>query len=107
VEEQDSSTDHLNFVVDTDRNALLLITDNYSTGWRIVARETPPPAQKRYEILPANHTLMAVPLTAGRHHLRLEYSPLAFRIGMWISVVSLAAYLLAAAWLALRRRRYS
>ena len=107
IEEQTASTDHLNFVVDIDRNALLLITDNYSTGWRIVTRELPPPAQKGYEILPANHTLMAVPLAAGRHHLRLEYSPSAFRIGKWISLVSLAAYALAAGWLVLRRRRYS
>ena len=38
IEQQDASTDHLNFVVDIDRNALLLITDNYSTGWRIVTR---------------------------------------------------------------------
>ena len=105
IEQQDSSTDHLNLVVDIDRSALLLITDNYSTGWRIVTREAPRAAQKGYEILPANHTLMAVPLTAGRHYLRLEYSPLEFRIGKWISLVSLAAYVLAAAWLILRRRQ--
>ncbi|MDQ3440373.1 MAG: YfhO family protein, partial [Planctomycetota bacterium] len=105
IQQTGSSTDHFDFIAETDRPALLLITENYSSGWRIVSTGDAKPPQAEYAILPANHALMAVPLTPGRHHLRLEYSPLAFRIGAWVSGISLAGYLLAAWWLGVRCRR--
>lgn len=81
---------------DVSRPAVLLVTENYSTGWRVIPVAK---AQSRYQILPANHALMAIPLQTGRHHLVLEYSPAAFRIGQWVSITSLISFFLGSIWL--------
>ena len=99
----DSSTDHLTIEADVPAPAILLITDTYAAGWRAVA--LPGSDQQSYDILPGNYALRAVPLAAGKHRLRMEYSPFAFRAGAWISVVSVAAYLALLAWCAWRRKR--
>ena len=104
IQQTGSSTDHFDFVAETEQPALLLITESYSTGWRIVPMGDAKQPQPDYTILPANHALMAVPLAPGRHHLRLEYSPFAFRLGAWVSGFSLTAYLLAAGWVGVRHR---
>ena len=99
----DSSTDHLTIEADLPAPAILLITDTYAKGWRAVA--LPGSDQDSYQLLPANYVLRAVPLKAGKHRLRVEYSPLAFRVGVWVSVVSLAAYLALLGWYVRRRKR--
>ncbi len=85
-----STTDRTEIRVDAPRAALLLITDNYSRGWR--ARGLPDSSQRHYELLPADYTLMAVPLAAGRHHLVIEYRPLSYRVGKWISLLAWIMY---------------
>ena len=77
--------------------AVLLVTDVWTPSWRAVALD--PGDQRRYEVMPANYVLRAVPLDRGRHRLRLEYAPGAFRIGAAVSLIALAAWL-AAVWLA-------
>ena len=57
-----------------------------------------------YEIIPANYTLRGVPLAPGHHHFRMEYRPLSFWIGVWISVAGVAAWLAAAVYLGQRKR---
>jgi hypothetical protein len=79
--------------------AVLLITDAWTPSWRAVASDELDP--RRYEILPANYALRAIPLAAGSHRLRLEYAPLAFRIGLWTSVAAWVAW---AACVAIARR---
>jgi len=69
--------------------AVLLVTDPYSRDWH--ARSLPGSSQSAYRILPADHCLQAVPMGAGHHLLRIEYSPVSFKIGIAVS---------AAAWLA-------
>jgi hypothetical protein len=86
----DSSTDSLTIEADTGAPALLLITDSYSSSWRALAQ--PGSAQARYEVMPADYCLRAIPLAAGHHLLRVEYSPLGFRIGKVVSLVALAAF---------------
>jgi hypothetical protein len=78
---------------------VLLVTDAWTPAWRAVAIEAGD--ARRYEVMPANYALRAIPLTPGRHHLRLEYAPRAFFIG---GVISLMAWVL---WLGLawRERR--
>ena len=80
---------------------LLLITDLYSRGWH--ARALPGSAQSNYEILPANYILRAVPLSAGQHHLRLEYRPRSFAPGVVISFLAWLGWL-GAGWVIWRRR---
>lgn len=92
----DSSTDHLTIEADLAQPAILLITDGYSRGWRAVA--LPGSDQQVYEVLPANYILRAIPLSAGKHRLLVEYSPLAFRVGAWVSSLSLVVFLGLVAW---------
>ena len=87
----DSSTDHLTIEGDLPSPAILLITDVYSKGWHV--QPLPGSSQERYDILPANYVLRAVPLSKGHHHFRIEYLPVAFQIGRWVSIVSIVLYL--------------
>ena len=96
----ESSTDFLKIEADVGAPALLLITDSYARGWRALA--LPGSAQSRYEVMPANYCLRVIPLEAGHHLLRVEYSPLGFRIGGAVSIAALAEFLALSA-LALRK----
>jgi hypothetical protein len=104
IEILDSSTDHLTVFARLASPSILLLTDSYSSGWR--ARGLAGSAQEAYRILPADYTLMAVPLSAGSHRLRIEYAPPAFRIGAWISLTALVTSLVIIGtwWLRHRRR---
>ena len=82
----DSASDHLTIKANLATPAVLLITDNYSRGWRV--RSLNPSFQSKYEIMPANYILMAIPLAAGEHLLRVEYRPLPFVIGAWVSAIA-------------------
>ncbi len=86
----EAGTDYLILEANLPAPAILLITDAYSSGWRAVA--LPGSSQEHYDLLPANYILRAVPLSAGNHRLRIEYAPLGYRIGKWISLVSLVFF---------------
>jgi hypothetical protein len=90
----ESATDYAVIEADTKTPCLLLMTDAYSSGWRAVA--LPGSSQARYQIMPANYCLRAIPLAPGHHLLRLEYSPLGFRIGKVVSIVAWAIFIVLA-----------
>ena len=92
----DSSTDHLTIEANLPNPAILLITDAYSKGWR--ARALPGSIQKQYDVMPANYILRAIPLSAGHHRIRVEYLPMAFQVGKWISIVSVIIYVGLLGW---------
>ena len=102
VSVHDVSTEVIEIRADVPEPAILVITDNYSASWRAVA--LPDSSAQAYEVVPANYTLRAIPLRAGRHHLRLEYRPVAFTVGTWVTLLSLALYAAAVCRL-LRRGR--
>jgi hypothetical protein len=85
-----SSTDHLTVEADLQAPAILLVTDSYAKGWQ--ARAMPGSGQRDYQVMPANWCLRAVPLGAGHHLLRMEYLPAGFRLGKWLSIVSLGVF---------------
>ena len=87
--------DRLVVEAETSRPAILLITDSYSKFWR--ARGVIDGSQRTYDILPANMTLRAVPLAAGRHRIEMTYRLKSFEIGRWISLA--AALLAAGLWM--------
>ena len=89
----DSSAGELTVEADLPHPAILLITDAYSDGWR--ARPLAGSVQNEYQVLPADYVLRAIPLSQGHHRIRLEYSPLAFRVGAWISLVSIIGFICA------------
>jgi len=78
-----TDSDQLTIEADVPSPSILVITDGYSDGWRAVALEGS--VQRKYQVMPANYVLRAVPLGAGHHRFRLEYSPAAFVAGVWIS----------------------
>jgi len=85
-----SSTDEFSIEAKLDCPAILLITDNHSTGWQGEAIEKKSPY--RYPIIRANHALMAIPLTAGSHRFRIFYLPQAFVTGAAISGLAWISY---------------
>lgn len=91
-----SSTDWLTIEAEVNQPSILLITDVYTPAWRAVPLSGS--VQSKYELLPANYILRAVPLAAGRHRLRVEYAPREFAIGKWISLVASFLFLAAVIW---------
>ncbi|HTZ39263.1 MAG TPA: hypothetical protein VMB77_03840 [Syntrophales bacterium] len=98
----ETSTDHLTLEADVNTASILVVMDTYAEGWRIVPVSGS--ASNTYEIIPANYTLRGVPLTPGHHHFRMEYRPLSFWIGAWISVAGVAAWMVIAVYLGWRKR---
>ena len=102
VEVVSQTTDSLELRVNIETPAILLITNNFAHGWRArsIASSSP---QAEYEIVPANWAQQSISLTAGSHHIVVEYAPLSFRVGRWISIISLSGFAIAT-YLVLRRR---
>jgi hypothetical protein len=80
----DINTDKLEIKGELSKPALLVISDNYSKGWK--TRELGNPVGLR--VMPANGFQRAIPLQAGKFHFFLEYRPTAYVIGKWISLFS-------------------
>ncbi len=87
---KDLSTDQIEVRADLPQPELLLITDNYSEGWH--AKALPDGVQGRYQVMPADYCLRVIPLSKGNHHFLLEYRPVVFEIGKWVSIVSCILY---------------
>ena len=102
------TTDALVIEADLQAPAILMITDTYSDGWK--ARSLLPAAagggQTRYQVVPADYCLRGIPLGRGHHRILLEYRPVAYVVGKWVSLVSLCLYFAGVfAWRACRRNR--
>jgi hypothetical protein len=102
VKVTETSTDHLTFEADVNSASILVVTDSFTEGWRIVPLAGS--ASGSYEIIPADYTLRGVPLAPGRHHFRMEYRPASFVIGVWFSLAGCAAWLALAGFLVRRKR---
>jgi hypothetical protein len=88
-----ATTDSLTIKANVEQPSILLITDAYTSSWRAVS--LPGSTQSKYDLLPANYILRAIPLAAGQHLLRAEYSSRAFIIGEWISLAAILGFLTA------------
>jgi hypothetical protein len=95
--------DTLTVEVETRHPAILLITDLYTPSWRAVA--LPGSVQGKYDFLPANYVLRAVPLIAGQHKILIEYRPRRLLLGAWLSIFGLIAWVGIAGWHAARKSR--
>ncbi len=62
---------------------VLLFSENNYPGWRVEVDGEPA------EILTVDGSLMGVKLNAGTHTVDFRFIPLRFRIGLWVSVLSL------------------
>ena len=98
-------SDFMEIEAELERASVLLVTDAWTPAWRAVPLDAGDP--RRYDVMPANYALRAIPLEAGKHHLRLEYAPLAFRIGALVSALAWLAWGAAALLLWRREARHA
>jgi len=92
VKMKDLDSDRIEIEAETPKPAVLVVTDNYSRGWKVEPLEGSD--QKAFQVIPAYGFQRAVPLGPGRHHFLMEYRPAAFEVGKWISLFSWAAFLI-------------
>jgi hypothetical protein len=103
LELKDLSSDRIEIQSQLSKPAVLVITDNYSRGWKVEPVSTD--AQASYQVMPANGFQRAIPLAAGSHHFYLEYRPAAFVVGKWISFFSWSAFILLLLWNGIDHRK--
>lgn len=96
-------TDFIEVDAEVASPSILLVTDAWAGGWHATPLEGS--SQKSYELMPANYALRAVALDQGKHRLRLEYAPRAFRLGAVVSTMAWAAWVLAVLVFWRRQRR--
>jgi hypothetical protein len=87
----DHSTDEVEVKAKSIKPCVLLVTDNYSPGWK--AQAMADSGQKDYQVLPGDYFLRAIPLEPGYHHFVLKYRPVSFEIGKWVSLLSCFLYI--------------
>jgi hypothetical protein len=99
-------SDEMEITADVPRPAMLLITETYSRDWHVAA--LPDSSQKQYTLMPADLLMRAIPLAAGKHHLKLEYRPPYYMPGLWVSGISAIGCLamLGAWWWSWRSHRH-
>jgi hypothetical protein len=101
------NTDSLRIQVSTPAAAILLVTDPYSSGWRARAANPTKAPQPKYEVLPADHALRAIPLAQGNHEIILEYVPQGWPYGKCVSLITLSVLIAAALWRLATKRHHS
>ena len=73
--------------VATPRNALLVLGEKYSAGWKAHVNGT------ATEIVPVNHVLRGVYLPPGNHLVEFVFDPLPFKIGKYLTLGSFALFI--------------
>lgn len=76
--------DKIELVVEASGDTYIVVHETWMPGWRAWVDGVPRP------VAHANHAFMAIPVGAGRHSVRLEYSAPGFRDGIVIAVVGIA-----------------
>jgi hypothetical protein len=81
------------------QNALLVLGEKYYRGWKVTVDG------KAAEIAPVDYILRGVYLPPGDHKVEFIFDPLPYKVGKWLTLLSLAffAVMLGREWL-LRRR---
>lgn len=69
-------------MVEASRAGWLVLSDVYYPGWRATVNDQPT------DVLRANYTFRAVWLPVGEHTVRMSFSPLAWRVGLALSLVT-------------------
>jgi len=80
----DYGHDRVELAIESAEPGLLVLSDVYYPGWRAEA------GGGEVRILRANHAFRAVPVPAGRGRVAFSYQPASLRMGIWISIASLA-----------------
>lgn len=94
---QKYAPDEIILKTNTAADMLLFISDNYFPGWRVSVDG------KHDKIYRANYSFRALPVKKGEHKVVFWYKPASFDLGLKISVMSLFALILIAAFVHLRK----
>lgn len=73
----------LKYTVSTEQNGLLALSEIWYPAWKAEVDGMP------VDIMRINYCFRGIPLKAGRHIVRVFYDSDAFRLGLWISVLTL------------------
>ncbi len=80
-----SRAGQISATVEASGQALVTVAEIADSAWRVTLDGS------RCQAWRADGVLMAVAIPAGRHRLALNYDPLSFRVGLWLSLVAVAA----------------
>jgi hypothetical protein len=85
--------------VETSADGLLVLSDTYASGWEALVDG------QATRVYIADHAFRAVVVPAGTHQVEFAYKPLAFKIGLGISLLTLGSMSIAVVKVLLVRRR--
>lgn len=91
VEVADLSTDQLEVKAQLSKPGILVVTDNYSKGWKV--EPVPGEGTGTFPVVPVFGFQRGVALPAGDHHFFLVYQPSVFGWGWKISLLSWLLFL--------------
>lgn len=83
--------------VGTADDGYLVLSEVFAPGWRAFVDG------QEVDIVRANELFRAVPLSQGRHQVRVVYAPLSFRLGAILSGITLLLLIALFGWLLIRR----
>lgn len=66
----------------------LVLSDIWYPGWKAFVND------KEVKIYRANHAFRAVELVEGRHNVKFVYDPISFKLGAWISLLTLLSLMI-------------
>ena len=71
--------------IDVNREALLVLSDNYYPGWRAKVNG------KEKEVLRTNYTFRGVAIPKGKNRVEMYYDPRSFKLGLVIALFSIVS----------------
>lgn len=80
---EERSPNRLRLAVTSDRDALLVVADNWFPAWHAKVDGTEAPVLRAY------HSLRAVPIPPGEHSVEMTYHSAVVARSLWVSVLSL------------------
>lgn len=84
AEIKEETPHHLTLSVSSEKEGFLVLSDTFYPGWKAAldGKETP--------ILRANYAFRAIRLPAGNHEVVFQYEPFSYKLGCWVSSLTLA-----------------
>jgi hypothetical protein len=83
VEFISETNNRLQLFVKSTENVLLVLSDTYYPGWKVLVDGRP---QKIYQ---ADYAFRAVPLSAGTHQVEFTYDPMSFKLGAGVTFLGI------------------
>jgi hypothetical protein len=82
------SNNRLQLLVRTRKKGLLVLSDTYFPGWKVFVNG------KKEKVYRANYNFRSIPLKAGKYDIQFIYDPITFKIGIFVSLFTLAGIII-------------